>query len=218
MSDCCPRINNKHHESCAAWWEQAYSSENRKRNAAESQVVALTASLASVTHELEETKRWLQEEGARGNTCRAENAALAKEIERNKYEFEVSHRVVQAHKQAEQNAVRIGCENITAREKAEASLASATKERDALADEQCGSECVKAHGELAELRKQMAWYERVAEAAQVSDRYRGKTVEEDHVAGRCGCDPMVGFSDPDCCIDRGISQALASPPSQGEQK
>ena len=91
---------------------------------------ALTASLASMTHELEETKRWLQEEGARGNTCRAENAALAKEIERNKYEFEVSHRVVQAHKQAEQNAVRIGCENITAREKAEAALAAMTKERD----------------------------------------------------------------------------------------
>ena len=101
--------------------------EKKPRQIQKSQVAALTASLASVTHELEETKRWLQEEGARGNTCRAENAALAKEIERNKYEFEVSHRVVQAHKQAEQNAVRIGCENITAREKAEASLAELRK-------------------------------------------------------------------------------------------
>ena len=77
------------------------------------------------------------------------------------------------------------------RTRLKALLLTVTKERDALADEQCGSECVKAHGELAELRKRMAWYERVAEAAQVSDRYRGKTVEEDHVAGRCGCDPMV---------------------------
>ena len=36
-----------------------------------------------------------------------------------------------------------------------ASLASVTKERDALADEQCGSECVKAHASLAELRKRV---------------------------------------------------------------
>jgi chromosome segregation ATPase len=98
-----------------------------KLNATRLREEGALAEVASVTHELEETKRWLQEEGARGNTCRAENAALAKEIERNKYEFEVSHRVVQAHKQAEQNAVRIGCENITAREKAEASLAELRK-------------------------------------------------------------------------------------------
>ena len=41
------------------------------------------------------------------------------------------------------------------RTRLKALLLTVTKERDALADEQCGSECVKAHGELAELRKQL---------------------------------------------------------------
>ncbi len=52
MSDCCPRADGYHGPDCAEWWEQAYSSEHRKRVAAESQVAALTASLASVKEEL----------------------------------------------------------------------------------------------------------------------------------------------------------------------
>jgi hypothetical protein len=51
MSDCCPRADGYHGPDCAEWWEQAYSSEQRKRVVAESQVAALTASLASVTKE-----------------------------------------------------------------------------------------------------------------------------------------------------------------------
>ena len=167
----------------------------------ESQVAALTASLASMTKERDEYYQdWQAMKHYKKVRVDALTASLATRTE---------------ERDSYLDAVTLADKEHAA---LTASLASVTKERDALADEQCGSECVKAHGELAELRKRMAWYERVAEAAQVSDRYRGKTVEEDHVAGRCGCDPMVGFSDPDCCIDRGISQALASPPSQGEQK
>ena len=62
----------------------------RRAEAAESQVAALTASLASMTKELEETKRWLQEEGARGNTCRAENAALMERL-KSREQFILDH-------------------------------------------------------------------------------------------------------------------------------
>ena len=66
---------------------------------------------------------------------RAALAEKEKELERNKYEFEVSHRVVQAHKQAEHNAVRIGCENITAREAAEREAQGLREERNELKKE-----------------------------------------------------------------------------------
>jgi hypothetical protein len=41
-----------------------------------------------------------------------------------KRDLEMAHRVVDAHKEQAKEAVRIGCENITAREKAEAELAA----------------------------------------------------------------------------------------------
>lgn len=55
-------------------------------------------------------------------------AALAQaraELELAKSDLAMAHRVVERHKEAEANAVRIGCENIAAREKAEAALKEA---------------------------------------------------------------------------------------------
>ncbi len=73
---------------------------------------------------------WVDGNAARNALSSAE--ALEKELAVVKRDLEIAFRVVDMHKAQATEAVRIGCDNITAREAAESSLAALTKQRDGL--------------------------------------------------------------------------------------